>query len=100
MLIDFPYHPLRVLHVRPRLGIGGATEYLIRLAESQAEAGYHVVVASGGGEWLRRITGFTRSYDRLPLTPILAPANERRIFRDYWRLVSDWRALFAPSRSI
>lgn len=71
MLIDIPHHPLRVLHVRPRLGIGGATEYLIRLAESQSEAGYHVVVASGGGEWLKRITGFARSYDRLPLTPYL-----------------------------
>ncbi len=71
MLIDLPYHPLRVLHVRPRLGIGGATEYLIRLAESQATAGYHVVVASGGGEWMRRISHVARLYDRLPLAPYL-----------------------------
>lgn len=71
MVTDLPGYPLRVLHVRPRLGIGGATEYLIRLAESQANAGYHVVIASGGGDWLRRIAGFARSYDRLPLTPYL-----------------------------
>lgn len=76
MVFDLPIHPLRVLHVRPRLGIGGATEYLIRLAESQAEAGYHVVVASGGGDWIRRIAGFARSYDRLPLTPYLSAGKQ------------------------
>lgn len=76
MVFDQSNHPLRVLHVRPRLGIGGATEYLIRLAESQAEAGYHVVVASGGGDWLRRIAGFARSYDRLPLTPYLGAGKQ------------------------
>ncbi len=76
MLIDLPYHPLRVLHVRPRLGIGGATEYLIRLAESQAKAGYHVVIASGGGDWLGRIAGFAQSYDRLPLTPYLGSSKQ------------------------
>jgi glycosyltransferase involved in cell wall biosynthesis len=76
MVTDAPNYPLRVLHVRPRLGIGGATEYLIRLAESQAEAGYHVVIASGGGDWLRRITGFARSYDRLPLMPYLGAGKQ------------------------
>ncbi len=75
MAFDLSNYPLRVLHVRPRLGIGGATEYLIRLAESQAEAGYHVVVASGGGDWLKRIMGFARSYDRLPLTPYLGASK-------------------------
>ncbi|MDW8146434.1 MAG: glycosyltransferase family 4 protein [Roseiflexaceae bacterium] len=76
MLTDLPHRPLRVLHVRPRLGIGGATEYLIRLAESQAEAGYHVAVASGGGDWLGRIAGFAQSYDRLPLTPYLGASKQ------------------------
>ncbi|MGQ9549509.1 MAG: glycosyltransferase family 4 protein [Roseiflexus sp.] len=63
--------PLRVLHVRPRLGVGGATEYLIRLAESQAEAGYFVAVASGGGEWSRRVATFARHYDQTPLMPYI-----------------------------
>jgi Glycosyltransferase len=67
--------PLRVLHVRPRLGVGGATEYLIRLAESQAEAGYFVAIASGGGEWSRRVAAFAHHYDRTPLTPYLGPGK-------------------------
>lgn len=62
---------LRVLHVRPRLGVGGATEYLIRLAESQAEAGYFVAVASGGGEWSKRVAAFAHHYDQIPLTPYI-----------------------------
>jgi glycosyltransferase involved in cell wall biosynthesis len=64
-----------VLHVRPRLGVGGATEYLIRLAESQAAAGHRVTVASGGGDWNRRVRAFATTYDDLPLVPRVGPGR-------------------------
>lgn len=66
---------LSVLHVRPRMSVGGATEYLIRIAETQAAAGYRVTVASGGGDWGQRVQGFAKHYDDVNLVPRLGPAR-------------------------
>jgi glycosyltransferase involved in cell wall biosynthesis len=70
---------MNLLHVRPRLETGGASEYLLRLGEGLAEKGHTVFVASGGGELGDRARRFSRRYfDDLPLSVRIARRLEPR----------------------
>jgi glycosyltransferase involved in cell wall biosynthesis len=60
---------MRILHMRPKIGVGGASEYLIRLVEGSAANGHSVVVVSGGGEWGQRVRNVATYYDTIDLTP-------------------------------
>jgi len=46
----------RILLVVPRLNIGGAETYVVTLARSLKERGYHVVTASWGGHWAKKLS--------------------------------------------
>lgn len=60
---------MRVLHVRPILQRGGATEYVVRLAEGLSARGHSQFVATGGGDWVER----TRRYATVDASFNLAP---------------------------
>lgn len=60
---------MRVLHVRPQLQRGGATEYVIRLAQGLSDRRHQVFIATGGGNWVER----TRRYATVDTTFALAP---------------------------
>jgi glycosyltransferase involved in cell wall biosynthesis len=60
---------LKILHVRPQLNPGGATEYLLRLAAGLIDRGHSVVVAADGGAWVRRLPAGCTYVGGLSLRP-------------------------------
>jgi glycosyltransferase involved in cell wall biosynthesis len=82
---------MNILHVRPRLETGGASEYLLTLGEGLAEQGHAVFVASGGGELGERARAFSRHYfDDLPLSVRISrrtdPVHAANLLRSSVRL--------------
>jgi glycosyltransferase involved in cell wall biosynthesis len=82
---------MNILHVRPRLETGGASEYLLTLGEGLVERGHAVFVASGGGELDERARAFSRRYfDDLPLSVRISrrtdPVHTANLLRSSVRL--------------
>jgi glycosyltransferase involved in cell wall biosynthesis len=70
---------MNLLQIRPRLEIGGASEYLLTLGEGLTERGHNVVVVSGGGELGERARRFSSKYvDTVPLSSRIARRTELR----------------------
>lgn len=64
---------MNVLHVRPKLQRGGATEYVARLAEGLSARGHHVLVATGGGDWVERVSRSATVDAGYALAPRIGP---------------------------
>jgi glycosyltransferase involved in cell wall biosynthesis len=70
---------MNLLQIRPRIEIGGASEYLLTLGEGLTERGHNVVVVSGGGELGERARRFSSRYvDTVPLSSLIARRTELR----------------------
>lgn len=57
----------RILLVVPRLNIGGAESYVVTTAQGLLRRGYHVVVASWGGQWVAQLTATGIAHYLVPI---------------------------------
>jgi glycosyltransferase involved in cell wall biosynthesis len=60
---------MNILYIRPFLENGGATAYILQLAEGLSARGHKSVAATCGGEQQGRMARFGIVYDRIPLSP-------------------------------
>src|SRR6185436_268589 len=74
---------MKVLFLRPRADLGGATRHMLSLAEALAERDHQVILATHAGEWLSRFTSSVTLplYPSSPFTLIAAVAPLVRLVR-------------------
>jgi glycosyltransferase involved in cell wall biosynthesis len=74
---------MKVLFLRPRADLGGATRHMVSLADALAERDHQVILAAHGGEWLSQFTSWVTLplYPSSPLTLIAAVAPLVRLVR-------------------